>query len=92
MNSFECYTHDSLVTDANDCQNNHCDRGFSWAYYTPTKGIIWNAPAGIPEVCYDENNLNHAGIVNCGSIVGSQEWKNHVRLPDQNGYMCSKSA
>ncbi|HEV8048379.1 MAG TPA: alkaline phosphatase family protein [Terriglobales bacterium] len=81
----ECYAHDSLVTAAADCTSNDCDRGFSWTYYTPTMGIIWDAPAGIPEVCYQENDVNNAGKV-CGTVNGGQEWANHVRLPDQNGY------
>jgi phospholipase C len=81
MNSYECYTHDSLVTDAADCNNgNHCDRGLvTWAYYTPTPGIIWDAPAGIPEVCYGQNQTN--GTNPCGGA----EWS-HVILPDSPGH------
>jgi hypothetical protein len=83
----ECYTHDSLVTAAADCgTGNYCDRGLvSWAYYTPTRGIIWDAPEGIPEVCYQENNLNDIGKA-CGTVNGGQEWSSHVYLPDVNGY------
>jgi phospholipase C len=75
----ECYPHDSLVTDAADCTLNHCDRGFSWTYYTPTPGIIWNAPAGIPEVCYTTTD-------NQNVACNGYEWTHHVRLPDKNGY------
>jgi len=96
----ECYTHDSLVTDAADCTNksdgtDYCDRGIAglphsagWAYYTPTEGIIWDAPAGNPEVCYGENDTTNSGQT-CGpgsKKVPSTEWADHVRLPDQNGY------
>src|SRR5579863_8163057 len=100
VNAYECYTHDSLVTDAADCNNrsngtDYCDRGIAglphnagWAYYTPTPEIIWNAPAGIPEVCYGENDTTNSGQ-NCGpgsKQPTSTEWADHVRLPDQNGY------
>jgi hypothetical protein len=76
-----------LVTAAADCgTGNYCDRGLvSWAYYTPTRGIIWDAPEGIPEVCYQENNLNDIGKA-CGTVNGGQEWSSHVYLPDVNGY------
>jgi hypothetical protein len=87
----ECYTHDSLVTDA-DCSNgsDYCDRPFGglssvsrWRYYTPTPEIIWDAPAGIPEVCYGENDLTEANEqVPCGTGgKSSQEWADHVALP-----------
>jgi phospholipase C len=77
----ECYTHDSLVTAASDCGSGNCDRGFSWAYYTPTPGIIWNAPAGIPEVCYGENDL-----LKLGQPCLATEYTNHIKLPNQGGY------
>jgi|HubBroStandDraft_4_1064222.scaffolds.fasta_scaffold42957_2 phospholipase C len=93
MNSYECYTHDSLVTDAADCNNSmrgtdHCDRGFSWAYYTPTAGIIWDAPVSVPEVCYGENDTTNSGqtCVQGSKNTGSTEWADHVFLPDQNGH------
>jgi hypothetical protein len=93
MSWWECYTHDSLVTDAADCNNpirgtDSCDRGFSWAYYTPTPGIIWDAPGGIPEVCYGENDTTNSGqtCVQGSKTTGSTEWADHVRLLDQNGY------
>jgi phospholipase C len=79
MDYYECYTHDSLVTDAADCTKNHCDRGTTWNYYTPTAGIIWDAPAGIPEVCYGQNQTN--GTNPCGGA----EWS-HVILPDSPGH------
>jgi phospholipase C len=100
VNWWECYTHDSLVTDAADCTNqndgtDYCDRGIAglphnagWAYYTPNQGIIWDAPAGSPEVCYGENDTTNSGQ-NCGpgsKQPASTEWADHVRLPDQNGY------
>jgi phospholipase C len=66
---YECYAHDSLVTDAIG------DKGVSWRYYTPTPGDIWNAPAAIPEVCYGENSLNKAGHPCSGT-----EW-DHVSMP-----------
>jgi phospholipase C len=88
----ECYTHDSLVTDANDCSNgpDYCDRSFGglssvsrWRYYTPTPEIIWNAPAGIPEVCYGENDKNEADEQeSCGpGEKSSKEWADHLALP-----------
>ena len=71
----ECYTHDSLVTNANG------DKGVSWRYYTPTTsnsknplGIIWDAPEGIPEVCYGQNQV---GSGPCTSV----EFTNHVVYP-----------
>jgi hypothetical protein len=45
----QCYPHDSLVTCGT---GKNCDKGVSWAYYTPTPETIWTAPAAIPEVCY----------------------------------------
>jgi phospholipase C len=64
----ECYTHDSLMTDAAACGNggpDFCDRGITgispsynvWGYYAePSSGqipqSIWDAPANIPEACY----------------------------------------
>ena len=67
----ECYTHDSLVTDAKDCTNqkdgtDYCDRGvdgqrssLGWAYYVEPSshgGVsLWDAPAYLPEVCYGQS-------------------------------------
>lgn len=84
-----CYTHDTLVTDANDCTTNtcgpngnspcYCNRGnITWRYYTRTPpGDIWDAPAAIPEVCYQENDTNYQGQT-CGSANGGEEWNNHM--------------
>jgi phospholipase C len=75
----ECYPHDSLVTAAADCGTSNCDKGFSWRYYTPTKGIIWDAPEGVPEVCYGQNR-------NVGGQCTNVEFTSHVVLPtQQNG-------
>ncbi len=88
----ECYTHDSLVTDANDCSNgtngDYCDRRIvSWAYYAPgTPSIIWDAPRGIPEVCYGQNSPYNNNACGPGPSGNSKEWSDHVRIPDQNGY------
>jgi phospholipase C len=72
-----CYAHDSLVTSSN-CVNGVCDKNVSWTYYSPDKqGIIWNAPAAIPEVCYGENDLIHAGAA-CGSV--GAEWQQHMKF------------
>jgi hypothetical protein len=71
--SSECYTHDSLVT------NTSGDKNFSWRYYTPTEGIIWDAPEGIPEVCYGHNQDDHGPC-------SAHEFTDHVKLPtQQNG-------
>jgi phospholipase C len=80
-NQNECYPHDSLVTAASDCGAANCDLGFSWRYYTPTPGIIWNAPAGIPEVCYGENDL-----LKLGQPCLATEYSSHIVLPDQGGH------
>jgi phospholipase C len=76
--NYECYTHDSLVTSST-CNQGVCDKNVSWRYYTPTTGIIWDAPESIPEVCYGENDLKNAGGA-CGSASsGNQaEWKKHM--------------
>ncbi len=84
MNSYpECYSHDSLVTAAADCNggNNPCDKGFSWGYYLPLDRAIWDAPSSIPEVCYGQNNTN-----NVGSACTSSEWTNHVHLAGATPY------
>jgi len=76
----ECYTHDSLVTDAADCANDHCDRGLvSWAYYNSMalSTVIWDAPSAIPQVCY--------GAISGSGPCGGTEWSSHVRLPGK-GY------
>jgi phospholipase C len=72
---FECYTHDSLVTNASG------DKGVSWRYYTPALGVIWDAPEAIPEVCYGQNNLNHQF-----QPCTASEFTSHVVLPNKNGY------
>ncbi len=87
----ECYTHDSLVTDANDCPNNNCNRSTapSWAYYTEPPDYstqspgfsIWDAPAWIPESCYGQTTSPGLGYPCTGP-----EWNNHVRNPQSNGY------
>ena len=77
----ECYTHDSLVTDAADCATNHCDRGLvSWAYYNSDalSTIIWDAAVAIPEVCY--------GATSGTGPCGGPEWTSHVRLPGKSSY------
>jgi phosphoesterase family protein len=61
----------------------NCDKGVSWAYYTPTPETIWTAPAAIPEVCYGENDLNYLGQ-SCGTANGGTEWKDHVFLQTQS--------
>jgi len=66
-NTAECYTHDSLVT------NSSGDKGFSWRYYAPTTGSIWDAPQSIPEVCYGANNLG-----NVGQACSGTEWTSHL--------------
>ena len=82
--SSECYTHDSLVTDANDCKNqkdgtDYCDRGIdglpsimAWGYYVEPGSdggmAVWDAPAYIPEVCYGENSNTPQGT-SCGEAV-----------------------
>jgi phosphoesterase family protein len=80
-NAYECYIHDSLVTDAGDCNNgNHCDRGLvSWAYYTPTPEIIWDAPAGhTGSLLRTKPNQRHQSL-------RRTEWS-HVILPDTPGH------
>jgi Phosphoesterase family len=47
--------------------------------YTPSTGIIWDAPEAIPEVCYGENDTTHVGSA-CGSVNGGTEWKDHITL------------
>jgi phospholipase C len=76
----ECYPHDTLVT------NTSGDRGVTWRYYTPTVssesnplGIIWDAPEGIPEVCYGQN------LIGSGPCKGS-EFTSHVVYPLENQY------
>jgi hypothetical protein len=69
----ECYTHDSLVTNALG------DKKVSWRYYTPTLGIIWDAPEGIPEVCYGQNK-------DVGGKCAGGEFTNNVKLPDEGPY------
>ena len=64
----ECYTHDSLVTNASG------DKGKTWRYYAQTPGIIWDAPEGIPEVCYGQNK-------NVGGPCTAAEFTNHVKFP-----------
>jgi phospholipase C len=70
----ECYTHDSLVTSST-CTNYDCDKNVTWRFYAPNKGVIWDAPAAIPEVCYGENDTKYAGKNACGSVNGGGEWK-----------------
>src|SRR5579872_1173965 len=44
MDSYpECYTHDTLVTVAANCNGgtDSCDRGHSWGYYMPLDRAIW---------------------------------------------------
>ena len=91
----ECYPHDSLVTDANDCSNGHghndfCDRGIAtWGYYLPPVNdkSIWDAPRAIPEVCYGQNSSSYQGNA-CGSGPNgnSNEWADHLHIADKNGY------
>jgi phospholipase C len=69
-NQPECYTHDSLVTDANG------DKGFSWRYYAPATGVIWDAPQSIPEVCYGTNSL-----ASLGQACSGPEWSSHLSFP-----------
>jgi phospholipase C len=72
-----CYAHDSLVTGSN-CVNGVCDKPVSWTYYSPTPaGVIWNAPAVIPEVCYGVNSTANAGSA-CGSV--GAEWAQHLKF------------
>jgi len=84
MNSYaECYTHDSLVTVAANCNggNDSCDRGYSWGYYMPVDRAIWNAPAAIPEVCYGQNSdVGGACVTGAGT-----EYTGHVHVAKQ-GY------
>jgi hypothetical protein len=72
--SDECYTHDTLVTSASLCSAGNCDKIPSWTYYTPTNGIIWDAPEAIPEVCYGQNATNN------DAACSGPEWTNHVTL------------
>ena len=76
----ECYTHDSLVTNASG------DKGVSWRYYTPSVsnpgnplGIIWDAPEGIPEVCYGQNEAT-------GNPCSGSEFTSHVVYPEENQF------
>ena len=76
----ECYTHDSLVTSASG------DKGVSWRHYTPTVsnpsnplGIIWDAPEGIPEVCYGQNEAT-------GNPCSGSEFTSHVVYPEENQF------
>jgi phospholipase C len=76
----ECYTHDSLVTNASG------DKGVSWRYYTPTisnpgnpLGIIWDAPEGIPEVCYGQNQAT-------GTPCQGSEFTSHVVYPGEKQF------
>jgi phospholipase C len=69
----ECYTHDSLVTNVSG------DKHVSWRYYTPTLGIIWDAPEGIPEVCYGQNK-------DVGGPCAGGEFTNNVKLPNEGPY------
>lgn len=70
----ECYTHDSLVTSSN-CTNGNCDKSVTWRYYSPNAGVIWDAPAAIPEVCYGENDARYAANAACGTENGGYEWQ-----------------
>jgi hypothetical protein len=72
--SDECYTHDTLVTAASICNGGNCDKPQiqSWKYYTPTNGIIWDAPEALPQVCYGQNATN-----NDASCSG-YEWTTHI--------------
>jgi len=78
----ECFTHDSLVTDANDCASNNCNRGnLTWRYYSPTPdGIIWDAPEGVPEVCYEQNSRSKQG-----QACGGTEWNTHMSFYNSFG-------
>ncbi len=78
----ECFTHDSLVTDAADCTSNNCNRGtLTWRYYSPTPdGIIWDAPEGIPEVCYEQNSRTMQG-----NACGGTEWTSHMTFYNSFG-------
>jgi hypothetical protein len=51
----------------------------SWRYYTPTPGIIWDAPEAIPEVCYGQPN-------DTSGACASTEFTSHVALPNTKGY------
>jgi phospholipase C len=64
-----------LVTDSAG------DKNVSWRYYTPSTGVIWNAPEAIPEVCYGENS-GYTVQTPCTAT----EFTSHVVLPNQNGY------
>jgi len=93
----ECYTHDSLVTAAADCNQgdtgDSCDRGIdslpsimAWAYYAePSAGgaaSIWDAPAFIPEVCYGQSaQWGSNKPCGLGPYGSSTEWSDHVRYP-----------
>jgi hypothetical protein len=69
-----------LVTAASLCDAlHHCDRGVSWNYYTPTRGVIWDATEAIPQVCYTT-----AGIQNVA--CNGYEWTHHVVLPDSTNH------
>jgi hypothetical protein len=89
--SSECYTHDSLVTTAANCNGgtDSCDRGIdnlpsimAWGYYVEPSSYygtsIWDPPAWIPEVCYGQNSPDNNQ--QCTSGPGT-EWSDHVRIP-----------
>lgn len=74
----ECFAHDTLVTISNHCNGGHdsCDRGFSWAWYTPPDlGVIWDAPLANPEVCYGQSSNQNQFNPCSGS-----EYTDHVRI------------
>jgi len=52
--SVDCYTHNTLV---NQLDPNH----ITWRYYTPTEGVIWDAPAAISGICGQVVNGNCTG-------------------------------
>jgi phospholipase C len=48
--TYPCFDHATL-TDLIDNPPPGARQGITWRYYTPTEGIIWNAPASIRHMC-----------------------------------------
>jgi len=61
---YPCFEHATL-TDELDQKN------ISWKYYTPSAGIIWNAPNAIKHMCVPDPT---------GTLCTGSDWKNHVIL------------
>ncbi|HXM20184.1 MAG TPA: alkaline phosphatase family protein [Terriglobales bacterium] len=76
-NKSECYDRNTLVTYQDSSFLVH-DKGVSWKYYTPLKGIIWDAPEANPQICYSASGPPPGNPACSGT-----EW-GHVSLPNAN--------